>query len=129
GAEVEAIPLPDLSGPVDWGPLVCNVTHLVHLAALAHQGAIVPDASYEKVNRQAVADLAAAAAGRVQRLVFISSVAAQTGPSADHVLTEADAPCPTTIYGRTKLAAEEALRGCGVPHTILRPVVVYGPNA
>ena len=110
-------------------PLLRDVTHVVHLAALAHKRAGVPDASYEQVNRQAVADLAAAATGRVQRLVFISSVAAQTGPSADHVLTEADAPHPTTIYGRTKLAAEEALRACGVPHTILRPVVVYGPNA
>jgi UDP-glucose 4-epimerase len=129
GADVETIALPDLSDPVDWAPLVRNVTHVVHLAALVHQGAGVPDATYERVNRQAVADLAAAAAGRVQRLVFISSVAAQTGPSADHVLTEADAPRPTTSYGRTKLAAEEALRASGVPHTILRPVVVYGPNA
>jgi UDP-glucose 4-epimerase len=129
GADVESVALPDLSGPVDWAPLIGDATHVVHLAALAHKGADVPDASYERVNRQAVVDLATAAAGRVQRLVFISSVAAQTGPSADHVLGEDDAPRPTTIYGRTKLAAEEALRAAGVSHTILRPVVVYGRNA
>jgi UDP-glucose 4-epimerase len=129
GADVEAVTLPDLSGPVDWTALIGEATHVVHLAALAHKGANVPDASYERVNRQAVADLATAAAGRVQRLVFISSVAAQTGPSADHVLSEADLPRPTTIYGRTKLAAEGALRAAGVSHTILRPVAVYGRNA
>jgi nucleoside-diphosphate-sugar epimerase len=128
-AEAETIPLPDLSGPVDWAGLIGEATHVVHLAAVAHRGSDVPDATYEQVNRQSVADLATAAGGRVQRLVFISSVAAQTGPSSDHVLTEADAPRPTTIYGRTKLAAEEALRAASVPHTILRPVVVYGPQA
>jgi UDP-glucose 4-epimerase len=56
----------------------------------------------------------------------VSSIRAQTGPSANHVLTEDDPPLPTDPYGRSKLAAEAFVRGYGVPYTILRPVVIYG---
>ena len=51
---------------------------------------------------------------------------AQSSAEADHVVDESDPPCPTDAYGRSKLAAEEALRASGVPFTILRPVLVYG---
>src|SRR5205085_4283922 len=34
---------------------------------------------------------------------------------------------PSDAYGRSKLAAEAAVRASGVPHTILRPALVYGP--
>jgi nucleoside-diphosphate-sugar epimerase len=64
----------------------------------------------------------------VKRFVLMSSVRAQTGPTADHVLGEIDAPRPTDAYGRSKLAAEAALRASGVPFTILRPALVYGPG-
>ena len=35
-------------------------------------------------------------------------------------------PKPTNSYGRSKLAAEQAVRASGVSFTILRPVVMYG---
>ena len=41
---------------------------------------------------------------------------------------EQDEPRPTNPYGRSKLAAEQAIRAAGVPFTIFRPVVVYGPH-
>jgi UDP-glucose 4-epimerase len=44
------------------------------------------------------------------------------------VLTEADPPSPTDAYGRSKLAAETAVRAASVPHTILRPALIYGPG-
>ena len=37
-----------------------------------------------------------------------------------------DPPLPTDAYGRSKLAAEEAVQAAGVPFTILRPVLIYG---
>jgi UDP-glucose 4-epimerase len=59
--------------------------------------------------------------------VFISSIRAQSGPSSADILRETDAPQPTDAYGRSKLAAEDAVRAAGVPFTILRPVLIYGP--
>lgn len=39
---------------------------------------------------------------------------------------EEDAPCPINVYGKTKLAGEDAVRAVGVPHLILRTSWVYG---
>jgi UDP-glucose 4-epimerase len=118
----------DLASPVDWKPLLSDIDAVVHLAGIAHAGSDIPEALYDRINHRATAELAAAAkqAG-VKRLVFISSVRAQSGPAADHVLTEADEPRPSDAYGRSKLAAESAIRGSGMPFTILRPVLIYGP--
>ena len=70
----------------------------------------------------------AAARAGVRHFVFVSSIRAQSGPAADHALTERDAAAPTEAYGRSKLAAEAAVQASGVPFTILRPVPVYGPG-
>jgi nucleoside-diphosphate-sugar epimerase len=127
---VRVLRLPDLAGSVDWSALLTDVTHVIHLAAVAHKGAAVPDEIYERVNRRAVAELAAAATRKgVDRVIFVSSIGSQTGPTADRVLTEADEPRPTSVYGRSKLAAEADLRASGVPYTIFRPVLTYGPGA
>ena len=125
---IEVVQHPDLAQTFDWQPLLQGIDQVVHLAGIAHtRGADA--ASYDRVNRLATARLAAAAAlARVEHFVFVSSIRAQSGPAADHALTERDPPAPTEIYGRSKLAAEEAVRGSGVPFTILRPVLLYGPG-
>jgi nucleoside-diphosphate-sugar epimerase len=127
GAEV--VQHPDLSQPFDWKPLLDSVDQVVHLAGVAHTGGGVSPEHYDRVNRLAVAELAAAAArAGVRHFVFVSSIRAQSGPSADHALTERDETAPTDAYGRSKLAAEAAVRAAGVPYTILRPVLLYGPG-
>ena len=60
--------------------------------------------------------------------MFVSSIRAQSGPAANHALTERDPPAPSDAYGRSKLAAETAVASSGVPFTIFRPVVLYGPG-
>lgn len=40
--------------------------------------------------------------------------------------TEEDAPNPLSVYGRTKLAGDEAIRSAGPPHLIFRTGWVYG---
>jgi nucleoside-diphosphate-sugar epimerase len=124
---VDVVQHPDLAQAFDWQPLLQNVDQIVHLAGIAHTRGDA--ASYDRINRLATARLAAAAAqARVEHFVFMSSIRAQTGPAADHALTERDPPAPTDAYGASKLAAEEAVRTSGVPFTILRPVLLYGPG-
>ncbi|MEZ5827322.1 MAG: NAD-dependent epimerase/dehydratase family protein [Hyphomicrobiales bacterium] len=125
-SEVERVALPDLAKSADWSPLLEGVSHVVHLAGIAHAPGMLPDDVYTRINTDAVAELAAQARGRVERIVFMSSVRAQAGLSADHAITETDTPAPTDIYGRSKLEAERHLAESGTPFTVLRPAVVYG---
>jgi nucleoside-diphosphate-sugar epimerase len=123
--------VPDFTNPVDWDAVVRDVDIVVHAAGLAHADTSeIPEARFDRINRAVTQELCdAAARAGVKRFIFISSVRAQSGPSAVHALHEEDEPRPTDAYGRSKLAAESALRASGVPFTILRPVVIYGPNA
>ncbi len=128
-AGVEVAQHPDLTLPFDWDPLVAGADTLIHLAGVTPTRRAVRPALYDIVNRQATARLAEAAArAGVRHFVFVSSIRAQSGPSADHALTERDAAAPTDAFGRSKLAAEAAVQASGVPFTILRPVPVYGPG-
>ena len=126
---IEVVQHPDLSETFDWRPLLDGVDQVVHLAGIAHTGRGVPPELYDRINRLATAKLAAAAAqAGVGHFVFVSSIRAQSGPAADHALTEQDEPAPSDAYGRSKLAAETAVRAAGVPFTILRPTLLYGPG-
>jgi nucleoside-diphosphate-sugar epimerase len=119
----------DLDEPVDWARLLVGIDAVVHLAGIAHAGPGIAEERYDRVNHRATETLAAAAhAAGVARVVFVSSIRAQTGPAADHMVSERDEPRPTDPYGRSKLAAERAVARSGVPFTILRPVLVYGPG-
>jgi nucleoside-diphosphate-sugar epimerase len=127
-AGVEVVQHPDLAETFDWQPFLQGVDQVVHLAGIAHtRGADA--ASYDRINRLATARLATAAVrAGIKHFVFVSSIRAQSGPAADHALTERDDPAPTDAYGASKLAAEAAVRSSGVPFTILRPVLLYGPG-
>jgi nucleoside-diphosphate-sugar epimerase len=126
---VEVVAVSDLARPLEWRPLLSDIDTVVHLAGIAHTTSDVGDELYDRVNRVATAALAAAAArDRIQRLVFVSSIRAQAGPAADHALTETDTPHPVDAYGRSKLAAEDAIRAAELPFTILRPALIYGPG-
>ena len=123
--DVTAVPLPDLSRSFDWQPLLDQCDAVVHLAGIAHKYA--GDDFYDRVNHRATSALARAISrGATKHLVFISSIAAQSGSYADHDLTEDDFPTPNNAYGRSKFAAEQAIRAAGISFTILRPVVIYG---
>jgi nucleoside-diphosphate-sugar epimerase len=126
---VEVIAVSDLTRPVEWRALLKNVETVVHLAGIAHAGPEIAEQAYDRVNRLATAELASAAkAIGIGHLVFMSSIRAQSGPTSTRVLRETDAPHPTDAYGRSKLGAEDAVRAAGVPFTILRPVLIYGPG-
>ena len=89
----------------------------------------LPEDDYRVLNTEATIGLARAAqrAG-AKRFVFLSSIRAQSGASADRVLTEDVAPQPTEAYGRSKLAAERGLAELALDWVALRLVLVYGPG-
>lgn len=129
-AGVEVVGVADFRQRVVWDPLLEGVDAVVHLAGIAHIGASVDESTYDRVIHSATADLAdACARSGVKRFILLSSVRAQSGPSADHILRETDAPRPSEAYGRAKLKAEDALRAGGLAWTILRPTLVYGSAA
>jgi UDP-glucose 4-epimerase len=123
---VERVAMPDLAHQADWSGLLDGATHVIHLAGIAHAPGSVPDSLFARINAEAVGELAAAARGRIERFVFMSSVRAQAGLSADHPISEEDPAAPTDAYGRAKLEGERLVAASGVPFTVLRPAVVYG---
>jgi nucleoside-diphosphate-sugar epimerase len=124
---VEVVIVPDFRNSVDWAPVLDGIDVIIHAAGLAHADRAFGD--FDRINWKATDELArAAAASKINRLIYISSVRAQAGPWADCIITEQDAPQPTDPYGRSKLAAELAIGAAGVPFTILRAVTVYGPH-
>ena len=127
---VEVAIVPDLKNPIDWNPVLRGVDIVIHLAGSAHSK-IAENAysEFDQINWIATQRLADAAKEvGIERFVYISSVRAQVGASAVQVVREQDEPSPANQYGRSKLAAEQAIRAAGVPFTILRPVVIYGPH-
>lgn len=123
-SNIVRVALPDLSIAFDWQPLLKQCDAVVHLAGIAHTFA--DDDLYDRVNHKATEALAHAAFRCGTHLVFVSSIAAQSGSFSEHELTEDDPPQPNNAYGRSKLAAEKSVRAAGVSFTILRPVVIYG---
>ena len=124
-SRVEPVAMGDLAQGADWPALLDGVTHVVHLAGIAHAPGTLPDALYSRINANSVGEFAEAAREKVERFVFLSSVRAQAGLSAEHPITEKELPAPTDAYGRAKLEGERLLARSGVPYTVLRPAVVY----
>jgi|GEM_PF-140960 len=125
----------DLTHHIDWKNLLGTARYVVHLAGIAHTDQTIPDAIYRQVNTTQTIALARASREQgITRLVFISSIRAQTGPAATDVLTETSPAHPTDAYGRSKLEAEHSLIAelndevTITDWTILRPVLVYGES-
>ena len=111
-------------------PVLPEVTQVIHLAGVTKART---EAEYFRGNGEATRhflQLCAQHARKLQRFVYVSSLAA-AGPSADgHLITEEETPRPVSIYGRSKLAGETACQEfCrAFPITIIRPPAVYGPR-
>ncbi|HEY0236347.1 MAG TPA: NAD-dependent epimerase/dehydratase family protein [Afipia sp.] len=121
-----ALKMPDLSeSGAAWMPLLTGIDVIIHTAGIAHTEGEFQ--TYDQINHLATAAMVRAAQqAHVEHFIFISSILAQTGASAYNVLTEQDIPTPKSAYGKSKLAAELAIKKSGIKYTILRPVVIYG---
>jgi nucleoside-diphosphate-sugar epimerase len=130
---VAPAPLPDLAGgdlDAAFMALLDGVEAVVHAAGLAHQPPGVDEAAMQAINAGASESLARAAASHgIGRFVLISSSRAVSGPSSPLPLAETAQPAPTDAYGRSKLAAETAVRAVLPGAVILRPPVLHGAGA
>ena len=89
---------------------------------------------YQKVNLDATVQLAnLAVKSGVKKFVFVSSVKAGGSPDSGVCARESDQGNPEGIYGKTKREAELQLlkigKKSGMHVSIIRPSLVYGPNA
>lgn len=78
----------------------------------------------EKVNTEAVANLAKAASKADCLLIHISTDYVFDGTGSTPY-TEKDKPCPVSVYGRTKLAGEQAIMKSGCFYMIIRTAWLY----
>jgi UDP-glucose 4-epimerase len=119
----------DLARPQNMSAALEGVDAVIHSAAIAAGMSGVPADDYRVLNTEATIELARAArrAG-AKRFVFLSSIRAQSGPTAATALTEAAEPAPTDAYGKSKLAAERGLAELDLDWVALRAVLVYGPG-
>lgn len=119
-----------LGDPASLADATRGVRGIIHAAGLIK--ARKPE-DFDRVNHVGTAHLLAAAARsapNLVRFVHVSSVAA-LGPSLNGLPRPAEArPDPVTAYGRSKLAAEERVRGAAgqLPTVVVRPPVVHGPR-
>lgn len=127
----------DLAADTDWSTALSGVDCVIVCAARVHQmrdHAKDPLAEFRAVNTEGTLALArqAVAAG-VKRLIFLSSIGVNGAQTTDHPYTASDAPHPHSPYARSKYEAEQGLlalaRDSGLEVVILRPPLVYGPNA
>ena len=88
------------------------------IAAVVHLVAVIRGnrRQFDAINRQGAAHLAAAAraAGSVRRIVHISAVGAANAPQLEYLYS--------------KWQGEQEIINSGVPYTILRPSLIFGPG-
>jgi nucleoside-diphosphate-sugar epimerase len=119
----------DLAKPHNMAEALAGVDAVIHSAGIASTMSGLPEDDYRLFNTEATVKFARAAErARVKRFVFLSSIRAQSGPTAEHVLTEGHEPRPTDAYGRSKLAAEQGLAETTLDWVALRLALVYGPG-
>ncbi len=117
----------------EWASILDGARAVIHLGAIAHRASpATPDEQrrIRLVNVDAVSALAAAAvASSVRRLVLVSSVGVLGVSSGELPFTEWSTPAPHDLYSRTKLDAEEAVKAAALETCIVRPPLVFGPDA
>lgn len=120
-----------------WQDVLRGLDVVIHLAGRAHilnDRAKDPLEDFRRVNTRATIALAkqAASAG-IKRFVFMSSIGVNGNETHEKPFSVHDIPHPPSPYAISKYEAELELRNIarstGLEVVIIRPPLVYGPNA
>ena len=102
----------DVTDPATLVGVCDGVETLVHLVAIIEERG---DATFDRVIRQGTEHiLHEAQRAGVRNIVYMSALGAHDGPRYP--------------YHRAKWQAEQAIVTSGIPHTILRPSIIFGPG-
>lgn len=126
GARIRGV---DLLDPEELAPVLRGADRVVHLAGTSRaRGPMDWRAANVAPTRALVGVLAGLA--EPPRLVLCSALAAAGPSTRGRPRTESDSEQPVSRRGRSKLAAERALRAQAhrVPSVVLRAPVVHGPG-
>jgi nucleoside-diphosphate-sugar epimerase len=130
GIHARAIPLADVGSEVGKDQGFDYVIHLAG-ATRARDYRGYREANVEPTRRLLELFSNPVTNSNLKRFLLIGSQAA-SGPSPDDgtPVTETDPLCPVSLYGRSKLEAEEVALSFTdrVPVTIIRPPTVFGPR-
>lgn len=127
----------ELAENTDWTEALKNIDVVIHCAARAHllkDNANDPLTEFRKVNTAGTLCLArqAAVAG-AKRFIFISSLGVNGAETFSKPFLADDTPRPHSPYAQSKFEAENGLRELSqttkMSVVIIRPPLVYGPNA
>ncbi|EGR0081447.1 TPA: NAD-dependent epimerase/dehydratase family protein [Vibrio vulnificus] len=128
------ISVPSLDDSVPWKILLGkNIDAIIHLAGLAH-GSFFSDVDYHNVNVKGTLHLAEEAAKvGVSRFVFVSSIGVNGMSTTTRPFNVSSELIPHNEYSKSKYDAEIGLKKIaketGLEVVIVRPTLVYGPDA
>jgi nucleoside-diphosphate-sugar epimerase len=141
-AGADAVVLPDLRDLASrrnldlWITAMSGARFVIHLAAVAHKQVTAGFSAelLEQVNSAASGALAACASeAGVERLLYVSTAGVHGNRSLAVPISENSALLPHDAYTRSKLEGEisvaKALRTSRTEWVVIRPPLVFGPNA
>ena len=112
-------------------PALEGARAVVHLAALAHRRGSADEFAVNEAVTQAL--VSASRTAGIARFVLVSSIGVNGSATQGRPFTEADTPAPAEPYAVSKLRSEQAvvaaMAAAGATYTLLRPPLVYGPDA
>ena len=128
-------PLKDLNVDITYGdllvkdslgPALDGIDLVYHLAGEVYSR---KKSDYYKGNVLATQNLLEACKGKgIKRIIYLSTVGVYKPPITRTLLTEESECEPLTIYGKTKLDAEQLVKKSNIPWVIVRAPVIFGPS-
>lgn len=133
----ECVSIGNIDASTSWSDALNGCDVVVHLAARAHvmiETSHDPLMEFRKVNVGGTLNLARQAAARgLRRFIYISSIGVNGAETNVAPFGAMDEPVPHSEYALSKYEAELGLRKLaletGIEVVIIRPPLVYGPNA